>query len=261
MRPQRRPVEIFSFSFLDVIACAVGVILFITILAISNVVKHGDPELIRQLEESLSTESTLERMQAELEENQRKQKEMEQALARVTELEQQVQVARGKSAVVTVYQQLREQYEAARAEFEQTKALSSIMPDRSPVARSTNKRPVLYLSFSGNGNVRMATQFSGGFSSEHYDVRESDAETVLKAEGPPAKVDQLMQPGGPLQSVLARMDKARHYVECYLEPDGFEDFVRLRTWLQVAGWDVGFMFTSDTSTLMYSYSGKSSKVQ
>lgn len=261
VRPQRKPVEIFSFSFLDVIACAVGVILFITILAISNTVKTGDPELIRQLEEAMSTEATLERMKGQLAENQQKQQEMQQAKDRLTKLEAQVQSVSAQDNLATQYQELREQYAIARRELEQTNALGSIMPNRSPVARSTNKKPVVYLAFSGNDQVRIATQLSGKFQSDYYAIRETGTETILEAKGAAASASQLTASDGELAEILAHLDKARHYIECYVEPDAFEDFVKMRAALQAAGWDVGYMFNKSTSTLLYSYTGRTSKVQ
>lgn len=261
MKSQRKPVEIFSFSFLDVIACGVGVILFITILAISQTVKQGDPELLEQLEASQATAETLDRMADEVAANIEKQKAMQAATGALAELRTQVAALQSKATLATQYEQLRQQYEVAKAALEQMNNLAQVMPTRSPVARSTNKRPMAFLSFMGNGIVRTAHRIAGEFKSDDYTIKDVGEDIMLTAKGDGQSVSSIMTPRGTLGNVLARLSQSEHYVECYVEPDGFEDFIKLRTTLQGAGWDVGFMFQDDASKLVYGPGGSASKVQ
>ncbi len=261
MKSQRKPVEIFSFSFLDVIACGVGVILFITILSISQTVNQGDPELMEQLEASQVTAETLDRMARQLQENLQKQKDMQTAQAALAKLRAEVAALESKSTLGSQYEQLRQQYEVSKAGLEQMNNLAQTMPKRSPVARSTNKRPMVFLSFIGDDKVRIAGRTDEDFFSQDYEVNIFGEDIELTSKGEGQSVEALISSGGTLRDILLTLNQAAHYVECYVEPDAFEDFIKLRAMLQSAGWDVGFMFKSDTDTLSYGPSGTSSKVQ
>ncbi len=261
MKSQRKPVEIFSFSFLDVIACGVGVILFITILAISQTVNQGDPELMEQLEASKATAETLERMAEQLAENQQKQQAMQVATEKLEKLRAEAASLQSETSLAMQYEQLRQQYEVAKVQLNQMNNLAQAMPMRSPVARSTNKRTMVFLSFTGGDRVRIAARSGDSFASDDYEIESSGEDTVLTAKGKGQSVTSLANSGGQLSTILQRLNQSEHYIESYVELDGFEDFVKLRTMLQSAGWDLGFMFTDDASMLVYGPGGSSSKVQ
>lgn len=261
MKSQRKPVEIFSFSFLDVIACGVGVILFITILSISQAVSQGDPELLEQLEASKATEETLERMAGQVAENIAKQKEMKAANDALEKLRAEIAAFQSQATLATQYEQLRQQYEVAKAALEQMNTLAQAMPTRSPVARSTNKRPMAFLSFFGEDKVRVAHRVNRDFLSDDYLVEDEGQDRRLTEKGNGRSVKSILESNAPLAGVLGKLDQSQHYVECYVEPDGFEDFIKIRTMLQTAGWDVGFMFQDDASELVYGPGGSASKVQ
>ncbi len=261
MRSDRKPVEIFSFSFLDVIACAVGVILFITILVISQAAAKRDPALIEQLSEAQADIRTLETMQGEYVENQEKQKEKQQKTQQLAQLQAQANTLQQQTQLAIEYSAIKQQYEAAKDELDQIQAAAKQLSGRAPVARTTQKDPTISIAFQGNGIVRIISRKTSSYISDDYNVRKSRGDTILTSRGSGQELSHTMQPDGQLRKLISQMAPSSEFIECYIENDAFEDFVAFRNMMQTTSIDVGFIFVPDTSELQYSASGRSARVQ
>lgn len=265
----RRPVEVFSLSFLDVIACGVGVILFVTILIMTQAIMGIDAVTREKVQEALQYESTLVRMEAEMktwEEDAEKWKDLQEKRRELNAQQDKVKAARD-----AVTQAQRQNAEAAQLQAElmrldqqarKLQSVSAVLSRRKPALKATDKIDSLYLAFDGSGRIRVVKRLSPNeFSSPHYDIDNERAMTIMRATKPGVSVEETIQKGGLIAEIVRNLDPNRHYVESYVEPDAFEDFVRVREAMIPYGWDFGFVFMEDTSTLLYSTYGEKTKVQ
>lgn len=270
-RQSRKPVDIFNFSFLDVIACAVGAVLFVTLMVITQTVHSLSPALQKELQDADSYESTLERMEKEMDGIDEDAGKWEIIETQTTSLTRQLdslktELSRRKEVVASIQQQqeLMAELTKLKGQVAASTMIERALSKRKPALRETPKIDMITFTFQGGGYMRIIERdplSSSGFSSAHYDIRQIDNDVVMKANGPGLSIDQALTRGGLSPNMQSMMNSSMHYVQCIITPQGFEDFVRVREALYVSGYEVGVLLDDSTEYIVFGPGGHKAPVQ
>jgi Skp family chaperone for outer membrane proteins len=251
-----------SLSFLDVIACAVGVILFITLLAITTSVRSFDPGLAKQIAELEKDSATVDRMlreaaqrreaaekwQAYQEKIEPLQKHLAELKAALSETQERIRLSQEISAEEEMIQALRRQ----TAAFERVKTQ---LASRRPVLRETPKTEMAWFLFDQPGYVRIIERSLAYpyFRSSHYEISALsvlDDVVVCKPISAGYTVSEVLTQATLSSEFVTRFNRAEHYIACHVRPPCFEDFVRVREAMYRSGIEVGFVINEDPSDIV-----------
>jgi hypothetical protein len=246
-------------SFVDVFACAVGLILFLLILLAIESAAGADREMEREIELQALTRRD-------------RARDWRRLAAREATLADRLDDARSalrferiwlrpilelRDRRVAILTELRDaERRAAEAEerllaaFEATPAM-----ERRPAARPTEKTAPLFLVFAG-GRVRpiLSTPKGIGVESAHYRFEIMDNDDLLcRPIGPGLAPAEALSDGESGPRLLKDLAPDKNYLACVVYPDSFEAFLQVREGLYARGWEVGFIFRRLEEPMICSY--------
>lgn len=275
------PVNIFNFSFLDVFACAVGVMIFVMMVLVLQSVFSVTPDARQQFDEANRLESRLEELEEQAAEFEEDAIQMRDTETKLELAEKRIQEAKEVLAKVVPrvqnisesldrVRQLQESVEKAKRSAAATGAqlrsggfVEQTMTIRKPARRKTDKTNNLYLIFNGD-QIRMIRRINRppGFSSPHYRVRDNDDEVECIAYGGES-IRSFLSGASEVREGLNALSPLRDYVECLVEPNqqAFDDFVQVREVIYQMDIDVGCRFTLDTDNVTFGSFGTNTQVQ
>jgi hypothetical protein len=274
MRP-RRESPTFSLSFLDVIACATGIVIFLTLLVLITTERSVPTELREAYDRARQEAPVLERTLREDQEFREKLKATEGVMKELAELTRQVETARQ----TVVQLQERAALEAQRRGLETAlgraqepapsiqlaQSVQDILTRRSPYLRTTAKRENVWFFFHKPGWVRVIERSNGEFRTNHFRRTTSlfGGRTTFEATNDGITVEELIATGGISPEKYAAFNPAEEYIGCYVLPDPqcHDDFIRVREILYGAGIEVGFSFELIHHRVLFGFDGSQSPVQ
>lgn len=258
----RRPVEVFSLSFLDVIACAVGAILFITILSVFQSVAGMDTRLAEEFSQAESDSRVVERMTQQLKDAQEIESKLKVLRAEVEQTTTALAEAKTRAEQNQEAAKLQQEIDQLKVTATRAGAVARVIQRSNPQARDSARMNDMFLAFIGGGEVRTVTRGgSRGFQSEHYKVASGFSDVTLTANGKSINIDEGLQASGQLTRFISQFDSRQVYAECYVTPNSFEDFFKVREYLISQGFEVGILFLEDVDELYYGTGGTRSRVQ
>ena len=245
LRPQEP--EIFSFSFVDILATTIGVLVFIMVLALLNVARRVSPDQLRAAAEQHEQDAAKRSTEAEQwrektreilplvsryeSAHRREQIPAEEDLARLREEGRELREQNGRLAAR--HQRLRQETESAG--YELSRLLRVLegrrvwvrVPFRVPEERETRKKPV---AFECDGQRVYFMGQGGKLASANYSRRGvpgfSFLERTKKARGEThAEAGKV---GSRFLQILSRMDPRMHFALFMVREDSFELFRSLR---------------------------------
>ncbi|MCX7719570.1 MAG: hypothetical protein N2111_14370 [Candidatus Sumerlaeaceae bacterium] len=263
-----------SLSFLDIVACAVGVILFITLLAITTSQRSLDSGLARRIAELEKDSATVDRMlkeaaqlRAAAENWQAYQAKTEPLHRRIAELQNAIDETRER---IRLSQEISAQQDMLGALRQQTKAFQGVraqLSSRKPVMRETPKTEMAWFMFDQPGYVRIIERSLTYpfFWSSHYTISIEilpEIEIVCRPNSVGYTVSEVLSQPTLSAEFVARFHRDEHYIACHVRPNCFEDFVRIREAMYRSGIEVGFVInTEPTEIVIFSTSGSKAPVQ
>lgn len=252
MRARDSQIGFFHFSFLDILACTVGVLIFmIAIIVLHTLGMSAPPPLRKELSKLRAAVSALQKQisqkEAELAERKRRvdaiskfawllrsydEKSAEKARieAQLAELERRTRVLEQK---IKQDRQLLMRLQAQTAE--KPKIRQKSIRISTPVERRSSKRPVYFECDGGRVNP-----FFGRYIRKYYSVTQVGQRALVARRRAGETLAEARDSASDWAAELARLDPSKQYVAFIVRPSGFEIFLKLRSVLRRRGIDVGW---------------------
>jgi hypothetical protein len=266
---RRREASTFSLSFLDVIACATGIAIFLTILMLIVTERSVPKELKERYDQARSESAAQERILKESKETEQQARELQEAQSQIQTLTRQRDAMQDELALYHQRTALIADIRALEINLGRAAAtsnLDTLLQRRSPFLRETTKRENVWLFFHKPGYVRVIERSGGVISTQHYELESIGklfGSDMYIATGDGMTVSELIQTGGISERKFRTFDRDREYIGCYVAPiqGCHDDFVRVREVLYQARIEVGFRFELSHDRVTFGYSGRQAPVQ
>ena len=281
-RRRREASSLFSFSFVDILATTIGVLIFIMVLVLLNSSKRVSASGLQDQVDRTAQEARQRQEQAgkltERAEAERKQKEAYETgtategaalLDRRQQEEKRNELRGAARALKSEADALKRQVQALRTQAEQTaKKIEQIKktPDRVetkrtkvefrvPKLRGTTKKP--YTFECDNGRIYFLATYQGGINTRNYSKTSLGIAVLLKR-----KNDAI---GETLSGALAQnshfmgqvrgMSTGRHFANLIVRPSGFGVFRGIRKAMWRRGYDINWRAYSAGESLIVGTGG------
>lgn len=241
-------VGFFHFSFLDILACTVGVLVFMIAIIILHTLGMSAPLPLRSELSKLSLDLTelnkqLEQMRAD-EERLRKLREALEALASLRE--QSALKSRLEADIADLAAHIQELEIAEVSQSDELSKLRAIVPRdfkppkhkiklATPVQKDSKKRPVFFECDNDGVNP-----FFGRYIRKYYVTRGIGDGSVIVRRRPGETLEQTRQKSSDWMVEIGRIDPKSQYVAFIVRPSGFGVFLELRERLGEMGIDIGW---------------------
>jgi len=281
--PRRRQSEtsLFNFSFVDILATTIGVIIFILVLVLINAADRLSPDKLQR---------TLRETEEASEENRRRAKELrDRAAAERRRLEESktsperrqlaekaVEGERKKKERLDSEQKelkdragkLERELDNLQKELEQfAKSAKEVDRSRSkvefrvPRLRTTSKEP--YTFECDGGRIYFLATFRGGINEKNYNVQSLGFAAIItrKSGAKGDRKDAVGDRDSLFMKAVRRMKKAGHFGNFVVRPDGFDVFRAARKLLWDRGFDVNWAPLGEKEKIIAGGGGGSHSVQ
>jgi hypothetical protein len=278
---QRQPVNIFNFSFLDVFACSMGIIILVMMILVLQAILSVNPQSREQFDEAKRMEQKLETLEEEADKYEKMADRLRDVESKTVKLETEVTSVKEYLTTANVEKeelsQKKERIGELKKRMEATKRsaaaigvqlrsrgfVDQTLVIRKPARRKTEKINKLFIIFLG-GEFRIIRRIEGWpeFESPHYNIIESNGIVTCRAISSD-NIGTAFSPQSHMLSALRSLSPSEHYVECYVKSvqDAFNDFVRVRETIYKMGFDIGLDIKTNIDELTYSNFGKNTLVQ
>jgi len=245
-------ISFFNFSFLDILACTIGVLVFIISVVILHTLGMSAPyelrtelselnKQVRELDESVdqhrSEAERLRRAQQALDQMKELEKELKRKSDALKELE--AEIAELMSRLSTLESKDREL-------SENLPKLRALMPDDfdvqkrsieigTPFQKDSSKDAVYFECSNGRVNP-----FYGRYIRKYYIVRDVGESSVVIRRRPGESLEQTRPESSDWQVETKKIDRRKEYAAFIVRPTGFEIFLQLRDELSARGIEVGW---------------------
>jgi hypothetical protein len=230
-----REVNIFNFSFLDILACTVGALIFILVMVILvNSYSASQSEIYRRIKELENKYAASKEEAAEI------VQKKSQILSELKDLENAIQLGRERDNLIN--ELTRKKIEVDKIEqhslrFEEKKV--QIKPPREFEVKD-NMSPTVPLVFQ---NERIAP-----IEAPYFEI-------IMSANGRPIPrrlkegetLDIALRPRSAFNSMISLYNNRTNFVPMVVYPSGFSTFLKIRNHLYNNNWDYSlFLITEDT---------------
>jgi len=256
-RGGKEPVSLFNFSFVDILATTIGVIVFIMVLVLLNVATATVPEgTQKKLDDAQQKAKDLQQQADEWEqkadrqraENLEKQGDEALKAARRDLLDKrqgQKDLRRKVGEALDGTNALEQEVAKVRGEAEQLANAKPKEPKRAevefriPLLKKTEKLPVL---FECDGGKVYHMAFEGDLNEGNYSgMNLGQAVIVSRDDG--ATGDTIKAASGrnsEFMRTLKRMDKRKHFAQFFVRPDSYELYRDLRSYMWRKGYETNW---------------------
>jgi hypothetical protein len=263
MRRKRQETDLFNFSFVDILATTVGVLIFIMVLVILNSTDRVPSDAPKKDAEDAAAEAAA--LTAKIDGLKGKTDELNNSTAAYQATANAADTLAGQLAgqqatntsLTASNATLTGQRDALGAEVRgllddvmqlvdtneaannAAAANRRTIPFRIPEQRATTKTPVIFEC--ENGQV-FHLAFEGVLNDNAYNIQDLLG-TQLITRKPGASGETFAQAKGKssaFRQVFAKMDKNRNFVQFFVRPDGFDLFLKLRETLWNAGYEINW---------------------
>jgi hypothetical protein len=260
VRRRRAEVNMFNFSFVDILATTIGVIIFILVLVLITATDRLSPEKLQKTldeihETTAENNSEADSMRQEIaDEHQRREASQtpdehlqlaEKAVLDEKNRAKSLELAQAKLKAEAA--RLEREVEDVEKELEQF-AKSAKKVDRSrgkvefriPKLRATSKVP--YTFECDGGRIYFLASYYAGIAKENYNEQSLGFFSILTRKAS-AKGDQehdLMRSGSRFRKRLRKMKRKKHFGNFIVRPDGYDVFRAARKQLWSRGFKVNW---------------------
>lgn len=230
-------VNIFNLSFLDILACTMGAIIFILVMVVLvNAYTSSQSELARRIKNLENKFAAMQKEAAEI--AQRKAKIQNE----LKELESALQLGRDNANLVNELSQKKKEVERLQQQIKRlTEQKIQIW---APKEYKTDRYPTIPLVFE---NHRISPMDKPFFKLVSKGKGEGVAERLKEGETP----DTTMLPRSATLSMIRLYNPQKNYIPLVVYPSGFSEFRELRDRLMSENWDYSLTLLSEGAPLEY----------
>lgn len=238
LRNERRSVvNIFNLSFLDILACTMGAMIFILVMVILvNAYTSSQSALARKIK---NLENKFAASQKEEEEIVQRKAKIQSELK---ELESAQQLAKDTANLVNELSLKKKEVERLQQQIKQIHEQK--IQIWAPKEYKTEKSPTIPLVFENRGISPMDKPFFKLVSKKRG---EGIAERLKWGE----TMDTVMLPRSATLSMINLYNSQKNYIPLVVYPSGFREFRKFRDWLISHDWDYSLTLRIEGALLEY----------
>jgi hypothetical protein len=233
----RSEVNIFNLSFLDVMACTMGALIFVLVMVVLvNAFTSSQSELARRIKDLENKYAAGEKESAEIaQRNSKIQNELK-------ELESALQLGRDNANLVNELSLKKKEVETLQQQVKQLHEQK--IQIWAPREYKTEKSPTIPLVFE---NQRICPMDKPFFKLVSRGRGEGVAERLKDGETP----DTTMLPRSATLSMINLYNPQKNYIPLVVYPSGFPEFRKFRDWLMSQNWDYSLTLLPEGAPLEY----------
>ena len=241
-------VGFFSFSFLDILACTVGVLVFMIAIIVVHTLGMSVPPPLRKELSGLSLD--LSKLNKELE-NKRgeadQKRRASETVERSEKLKQDLSLRKELEAFIAELAARRERLETEEPEEQdELKRLRALVPFDftikkreiklvTPVQKASKKRALYFECVEDKVNP-----FFGRYVRKYYVTKAVGESSVVVRRRPGETLEQTSEKSSDWRAEIEGMDPKMEYVAFIVRPSGFDIFMQLRKLLSERGIEVAW---------------------
>jgi uncharacterized membrane-anchored protein YhcB (DUF1043 family) len=233
----RSVVNIFNLSFLDILACTMGAMIFILVMVVLvNAYTSSQSELARKIKD---LENKFAASQKEAAETAKRKAKIQSELK---ELENAQQLAKDTANLVNELSMKKKEVERLQQQIKQVHEQK--IQIWAPKEYKTEKSPTVPLVFENQGISPMDKPF---FKLVSKGGGEGVAERLKWGE----TLDIAMLPRSATLSMIRLYNTDKNYIPLVVYPSGFHEFRKFRDWLMSQNWDYSLALRPEGAPLEY----------
>ncbi|MBN1594163.1 MAG: hypothetical protein JW941_13040 [Candidatus Coatesbacteria bacterium] len=250
MARSRRSSEVgfFSFSFLDILACTVGVLVFMIAIIVLHTLGMSAPVPLRTELSNVNLDISklnheIEKLKKETDEKRR----IREAIEQLDEIQAKLKLSKELEEYVAEYAaRLNKLKEKEDLELDELKRLRALVPDdftikkqnvelHNPVQQESTKRALYFECDDDKVNP-----FFGRYIRKYYSTKGLGGSSVVIRRRPGESLEQIVEESSDWRSEISRIDPEKEYVAFVVRPSGFNIFMQLRKALSRKNIDVAW---------------------
>jgi hypothetical protein len=231
-------VNIFNFSFLDILSCTLGALIFILVMEIiSNTFTATQSDRAQKIRELEAQYQTTKSAGEEL------IKRKAQIRTELMKLENAIQASREIAKLTSELSMKKKELANLQQKIQRTNEKK--IQIWAPREFETDKKPILPLVFQDQRVAPLDEPFFE-IITDRIGLPGS-ARRLKQGED----VDIALSPRAKTASMIAKYDKKYNYIPMVVYPSGFSAFLKIRNWLIENEWDYSLILLSEDAPLEF----------
>ncbi len=241
-------VGFFSFSFLDILACTVGVLVFMIAIIILHTLGMSAPVPLRTELSSLSFDlSKMNEELVKLKDEADEKRQVREAIERLAQLEENLQLRKELEEYVAEFAARLDVLERDEPlERDELKRLRALVPGdfiiksrdvnlATPAQKASDKRAFYFECEDGKVNP-----FFGRYVRKYYVTKGVGGSSIVIRRRPGESLEQTGEEASDWRAEIGGIDPKTEYVAFVVRPSGFNIFMQLRKMLSGKGIEVAW---------------------